>query len=141
MSNGNRQRWDAMSVREYQDGQGQQRSFWTKIGSAFTNKDGSIGIQLDAFPIDGRIILQIPLSKEEREQRFGNRQRGGGGGGGQQQRGGGFGGGGRQSNAQRYNRGGGQPQQPFQGQQQAPEYEPGPEDEAPPFPTDDGPPY
>ncbi len=83
------QRWDAMMVREYQDNQGQPRSFWTKIGAAFTNRDGSIGIQLDALPMDGRIVLQIPLSKEERQHR--QQQRQGGGQGGGQRGGGGFG--------------------------------------------------
>lgn len=93
MANGGKQRWDAMTVREYVDGQGQNRSFWTKIGAAFTNQDGSISVQLDALPLDGRVILQIPLSKEERQARFGQRQQGGAGGGGwgqprgQQQRG------------------------------------------------------
>jgi len=83
-------RWDAMMVEEYVDGQGQGRSKWTKIGAAFENKDGSIGIQVNAFPINGKMILQVPLSKEEREAKFGKKESGGGGGrpqGGQQRRG------------------------------------------------------
>lgn len=66
-----KQRFDAMMVEEYTDREGNGRSKWTKIGAAFTNKDGSIGIQLIAFPMNGKVILQIPLSKEEREAKFG----------------------------------------------------------------------
>lgn len=73
------QRYDAMSVREYQSN-GQTKTAWTKIGAAFENKDGSIGIQLDAFPVNGKIILQVPLTREEREAKFEqNRQQRGGG--------------------------------------------------------------
>ncbi len=72
-------RWDAMMVEEYVDGQGQGRSKWTKIGAAFENKDGSIGIQLNALPINGKVILQVPLTKEEREAKFGKKDMGSGG--------------------------------------------------------------
>ena len=65
------QRYDVMMVEEYVDPQGQGRSKWTKIGAAFTNKDGSIGVQLVAMPINGKVILQVPLSEEEREAKFG----------------------------------------------------------------------
>lgn len=57
-------RWDAMCVREYET-QGQTKSAWTKVGSGFTNKDGSISVLLDAIPINGRIVLQVPLTKEQ----------------------------------------------------------------------------
>jgi len=83
-------RWDAMMVEEYVDGQGQGRSKWTKIGAAFENKDGSISVQVNAVPLNGKMILQVPLSKEEREAKFGKKESGGGGGqpqGGQQRRG------------------------------------------------------
>lgn len=60
-----------MTVRNYTDRTGVERSQWTKIGAGFTNKDGSIGIELDCYPRDGRIVLQIPLSKEEKEAKFG----------------------------------------------------------------------
>lgn len=29
------------------------KSFWTKIGAAFTNRDGSITLKLDAIPLGG----------------------------------------------------------------------------------------
>lgn len=87
-----KQRYDAMLVTEYQSN-GETKTFWQKIGAAFTNRDGSIGVQLDAFPVSGKIVLQVPLSKEEREAMKNNKQQGGGqqrgqqrGGGGRQQR-------------------------------------------------------
>lgn len=33
------------------------RSFWTRVGVAFDNRDGSITIKLDALPLSG--VLQI----------------------------------------------------------------------------------
>lgn len=33
------------------------RAVWTRIGTAWTNKDGSITVRLDAFPVSG--VLQI----------------------------------------------------------------------------------
>lgn len=70
----NKQRYDAMMVTEFEGREG-KKSFWTKIGAGFTNKDGSIGVQLDAIPVNGKIILQVPLSKEEKEEKFGKRDR------------------------------------------------------------------
>lgn len=109
-------RWDVMAVREYQQN-GQTKSAWTRVGTGWTNKDGSISVELDAIPKDFRVILQVPLTKEQREARWGNSQQGGprqggGGFGGQQQprpqsqpqqMGGG--------NQQRWNRGAPPPQQ------------------------------
>ena len=71
-----------------------ERRFWTKIGSAFVNKDESIGIKLDALPLDGNMLLKVPMTKEERDEKFS-------GGGGQRSGGGG---------ASRYRRGQSQPQ-------------------------------
>ena len=33
------------------------RSIWTRIGTAYTNRDGSITVRLDALPVNG--VLQI----------------------------------------------------------------------------------
>lgn len=80
------QRWDVVSIREYQVN-GQTKTSWTKVGAAFTNKNGSINVQLDAIPLDGRLQLQTPLSREEREAKRQNYQnQRGGSAGGQQQR-------------------------------------------------------
>jgi hypothetical protein len=41
------------------------RSIWTRIGGAWTNKDGSVTIRLDALPVNG--ILQVRDADERRE--------------------------------------------------------------------------
>jgi hypothetical protein len=66
------QRYDAMMVVEY-EAHGEKKSRWTKIGAGFVNRDGSIGVQLDAIPVGGKIILQIPMTKEEKDAKFGPR--------------------------------------------------------------------
>lgn len=124
------QRWDAMSVTEYTS-QGATKSKWTKIGAAFTNQDGSIGIQLDCLPLDGRIVLQVPLTYEQKQAKYANRQGGGGGGGwgGQQgqpqQQRGGYGG--RGGGGGRGGYGGGGQQQSFQQPNQPAPYAPDPQ--------------
>jgi hypothetical protein len=45
-----------------------EKSFWTRIGMAFTNKDGSLTVRLDAVPVNG--MLQI------RDEDFGRRNGG-----------------------------------------------------------------
>jgi hypothetical protein len=127
------QRWDAMSVTEYQQ-QGQAKSKWTKIGAAFTNQDGSIGVQLDCLPLDGRIVLQIPLTYEQKQARYAQRNQQGGGQQGYQQQpqqqgrgGGGFGGRGGGGGRGGYGGGGGQ-QQSFQQPNQPAPYQPEPSD-------------
>jgi hypothetical protein len=41
-----------------------ERDWWQKIGMAFTNRDGSIGIYLDALPL-GTNKLQVREQKDE----------------------------------------------------------------------------
>ncbi len=36
----------------------QGRAFWTKVGVAFVNRDGSINVRLDAVPISGNLQLR-----------------------------------------------------------------------------------
>lgn len=74
-------RYDAMLVTKYKKNDGSEGSYWVKIGAAFQNKDGSIGVKLDAIPVHGDLVLQIPMSKEEKEEKFGKRGSGRGGGG------------------------------------------------------------
>ena len=45
-----------------------ERSFWTKVGVAYTNRDGSTNVQLDALPVSGRLQIR---SDEERNDRNG----------------------------------------------------------------------
>ncbi len=63
-------RYDAMCVTPYGT---EGKSRWTKIGAAFVNKDGSIGVKLDCYPAAGSdIVLQIPLTDAEKEAKFGS---------------------------------------------------------------------
>ena len=48
------------------------KSYWTRIGAAFTNKDGSINVELDGFPVSGRMQIRDrdePKDPEERPSR------------------------------------------------------------------------
>ena len=51
-----------------------EKTYWTRIGAAFTNKDGSITLQLDALLVSGRLQVRDDEPREEREER---RERGG----------------------------------------------------------------
>ena len=53
---------DAFRIAEGKDG----KSFWTRIGTAFVNKDGSLNVYLDAIPLDGK--LQIRDRKQNAKQ-------------------------------------------------------------------------
>ena len=41
-----------------------RKAFWARIGSAWVNKDGSFNLQLDALPIDGKIVLRLRKANE-----------------------------------------------------------------------------
>ena len=43
------------------------RSYWTKIGVGFTNKDGSLNLRLDAIPVNGQ--LQVREWEDNRDVR------------------------------------------------------------------------
>lgn len=39
-----------------------EKSFWTKVGAAWKHKDGrGYSLQLETCPINGRIVLRLPL--------------------------------------------------------------------------------
>jgi hypothetical protein len=46
------------------DDNGAPRSFWNRIGTAWVNKDGSINVQLNSLPLDGKIQLREPKDTE-----------------------------------------------------------------------------
>ncbi len=37
---------------------GKTKYFWTRIGVAFVNKDGSLNVKLDAFPVSGQLHIR-----------------------------------------------------------------------------------
>ena len=42
-----------------------EQSYWTKIGVAFVNSDGSFNVLLDAVPVNGRLhIRDFPAAEE-----------------------------------------------------------------------------
>lgn len=43
------------------------KSFWTKVGAAFPNRDGSLSVWLDAMPINGKIQIRDPQPPRSRE--------------------------------------------------------------------------
>jgi hypothetical protein len=42
------------------------KSFWVKIGVAFTNRDGSLTVRLDALPLNGTMQVREPAAWEDR---------------------------------------------------------------------------
>ncbi len=45
------------------------RSFWNRIGVAFTNRDGSLSVKLDALPMSGQIHIRDYSPRDEWEGR------------------------------------------------------------------------
>ncbi len=44
----------------YQVREGDQKSYWTRIGAAWAHKDGKgFSLQLECTPLDGRISLRV----------------------------------------------------------------------------------
>ena len=41
------------------------KDFWQRVGSAWTNKDGSINITLNALPLNGKLHIRVPKADEE----------------------------------------------------------------------------
>jgi hypothetical protein len=50
------------------------KTYWSRIGIAFVNRDGSISVNLEALPVSGRLQLR---DEEERRERAGGADRGG----------------------------------------------------------------
>lgn len=46
-----------------------QKAGWTKIGAAWPHNHGNgLNIELDAFPVDGRIVLLEPNAETEKSE-------------------------------------------------------------------------
>ena len=52
---GNRKKWAVYTIREKD---GFEKPFWTRIGVAFVNRDGSFSVYLDASPLDGKLHIR-----------------------------------------------------------------------------------
>jgi len=57
------ERLDAYSIKA----RGEGASIWTRCGSAFINRDGSINVYLDVLPLDGKLHIRRPAPKSESE--------------------------------------------------------------------------
>lgn len=55
MAEGDKPDFDVFSVRERDGGKG--KDIFTKIGVAYTRRDGGVGILLDALPISRRVVV------------------------------------------------------------------------------------
>ena len=42
-----------------------KKSFWVRIGAAFTNRDGSFTVKLDALPVNGMLQVREWPTREE----------------------------------------------------------------------------
>ena len=42
------------------------KAVWVKIGAAFTNRDGSLTLRLDALPLNGTLQVREPAAWEDR---------------------------------------------------------------------------
>jgi hypothetical protein len=61
-------RFNAYTVQEFDTGNGQKARSWTRIGVAFPHKDGTgFNVELNALPLDGRIVLFPPQADERAE--------------------------------------------------------------------------
>jgi len=60
--NGNAPTYIAYQVRDREG----EKGFFTRIGAAWIHKDGKgFNIQLEAVPLDGKVVLRSPLEKKE----------------------------------------------------------------------------
>ena len=53
-----------------------EKTYWNRIGVAFTNKDGSINVKLDAVPVSGELQIRDYVAREDGTLPFGRRANG-----------------------------------------------------------------
>jgi hypothetical protein len=45
----------------------QDRAYWTRIGVAFVNSDGSLNVKLDCLPVSGELHIRDYVPNEDRD--------------------------------------------------------------------------
>lgn len=60
---GEKTRFDVFTVRDNPQEGG--KAFWTRIGVAFSNRDGSLSVILDALPVDGKLQIREYVPKPQ----------------------------------------------------------------------------
>lgn len=71
------ERLDALVARKYTDRDGNEKTSWTKIGSAWPTQNGGYSVALEALPLptmgdrglETRILLMEPKPREDQPQR------------------------------------------------------------------------
>ena len=59
---------DVYTIQEAKGKEGKDpKSIWTKVGTAFENKDGSVNVYLNALPVNGKLQIRERKEKDERE--------------------------------------------------------------------------
>jgi len=46
-----------------------EKKFWSRIGAAFQNQDGSVNVLLDALPMNGELQIRDPQPKDRPDAR------------------------------------------------------------------------
>lgn len=54
---------DVYHITELKD----KKSVWTRVGTAFINKDDSMNVYLNVLPLDGKLHIRDKKSNQERE--------------------------------------------------------------------------
>lgn len=63
-------------TREYGEGK-DAKTFWSRVGAAWYHKKGKgLNIQLDALPVDGKLVLLEPQAQEASDPKTEERGRG-----------------------------------------------------------------
>ncbi len=44
-----------------------EKSYWTRVGVAYTNRDGSLTLKLDALPVSGTLQVRDEEARGERD--------------------------------------------------------------------------
>ncbi len=44
---------------------GNEKSYWIRIGVAFVNKDGSLNVKLNALPVNGSLHIRDKSERDE----------------------------------------------------------------------------
>lgn len=50
-----------------------ERKYWTKVGVAFVNRDGSLNCKLESLPVDGELHIRDASPREDRPNTLGPR--------------------------------------------------------------------
>ena len=46
---------------------GDKKNFWQRIGSGWTNSDGSFNVELNALPVNGKMHIRPPKQEEQKQ--------------------------------------------------------------------------